>query len=326
MKLVGNAKPVFVQWTYRIVCHPLKKDLPFNKFQVVAPDMANLQAFKRKGGVADLINDPSTRFQLKNDQHSSGFQNDQLIDELMAEIPGLDNYDAFLVDLAMGNPAYTFNGLKRGKKLLNAARYNRLFSSSKPDAAGLLFKNRGYADENLFMAMNTRVSVLQMNVTICDDDSVGCIDYSQRWSYAIPLEIIYLTPLSRWNPYRLQYKGDFRMPLGKTVTSNGRNGGLTSATAYDGVNSRFYGITPTFFYQRAEETVIAADTTGGVMGVLARNGWVRKVRASGHRIVMRGIRGVGDVRQRWPIMPLHVNGNAMMKAIQAMRDHYHPEW
>ena len=325
VKLVDNPKPVFAQWTYRILCHPLKKDLPFNKFQMVSPDMANLQAFNRKGCAADLINEPSTRFQLKNNQRNSGFQNYQLIDELMAEIPGLDNYDASLIDSAMGNTAYTFNGLKRGKKLLNAARYNRLFSNNKYDAAGLLFKNRGFADENLFMAMNTRESVLQMNVTMCND-SVGCTEFSQRWSYAIPLEIIYLTPLSRWNPFHLKYKGDFRSPLGKTVTSNGRNGGLTRATAYDGVNSRFYGITPTFFFNQAEETMVAADTTGGEMGVLARNGWVRRVRASGHRIVMRGIRGVGDVRQRWPIMPLHVNGNAMMKAIQAMRDHFHAEW
>ena len=32
-------------------------------------------------------------------------------------------------------------------------------------------------------------------------------DYSSRWSYAIPLEIIYLTPLYNWNPYDIEYAG-----------------------------------------------------------------------------------------------------------------------
>ena len=34
-----------------------------------------------------------------------------------------------------------------------------------------------------------------------------CKDISQKWSYAIPLEIVYSTPLQKWNPYNIKYKG-----------------------------------------------------------------------------------------------------------------------
>ena len=33
-----------------------------------------------------------------------------------------------------------------------------------------------------------------------------CQDISQKWSYAIPLEIVYPTQLQIWNPYKLRYK------------------------------------------------------------------------------------------------------------------------
>ena len=43
----------------------------------------------------------------------------------------------------------------------------------------------------------------------------------------------------------------------------------------------------------------------GVVGVLDRQGNVRKVVATGTRIIMPEIETVGKVRIRWPIVPLH---------------------
>jgi len=34
-----------------------------------------------------------------------------------------------------------------------------------------------------------------------------CTEHSGRYTYAIPLEIIYMTPLYQWNPYDLNYIG-----------------------------------------------------------------------------------------------------------------------
>ena len=126
-----------------------------------------------------------------------------------------------------------------------------------------------------------------------------CTKYEQKVSYAIPLEMIYLTPLHRWNPYNLTYKGDQKSDLGKTVTANGRNGGKTKAKAYDGVNSRIYYITPNEFFAGTETHVDAADTTKGSVGVLDPTGEARLVRASGVRIFLPNIPGVGILRQRY---------------------------
>ena len=43
----------------------------------------------------------------------------------------------------------------------------------------------------------------------------------------------------------------------------------------------------------------------GTVGVLDRHGVVRKVVATGTRIIMPDIEGVGKVRIRHPIIPLH---------------------
>lgn len=126
-----------------------------------------------------------------------------------------------------------------------------------------------------------------------------CTKYEQKVSYAIPLEIIYLTPLNKWNPHKLVYKGEQRSDLGKTVTANGRNGGKTAAKAYDGVNSRIYYITPNEFFAGTETHVDAADTTKGSVGVLDPDGEVRMVRASGTRIFLPNIPGVGILRTRY---------------------------
>jgi hypothetical protein len=58
------------------------------------------------------------------------------------------------------------------------------------------------------------------------------LNTSQRWSYAVPLEIAYHTPLTAWNPYKLP-----TVPYGAnldSVAAGGRNGGFTTATAYNG--------------------------------------------------------------------------------------------
>ena len=126
-----------------------------------------------------------------------------------------------------------------------------------------------------------------------------CTKYEQKVSYAIPLEIIYMTPLNGWNPYNLKYKGQQRSDLGKTVTANGRNGGKTKEKAYDGLNSRIYYVTPNEFFAGTETHVDAADTTKGSVGVLDPRNEVRMVRASGTRIFLPNINGVGILRQRY---------------------------
>lgn len=61
--------------------------------------------------------------------------------------------------------------------------------------------------------------------------------------YALPLEIVYMTPLTKWNPYNLQTN-----PV-DAVTAGGRTGGMLPARAFNGTNpAGFFYRTPAEFF------------------------------------------------------------------------------
>ena len=95
--------------------------------------------------------------------------------------------------------------------------------------------------------------------------------WEQRWSYAIPLEIIYTTPLSDWNPYNIEYfeKGD----AGYDAVAKGRNG---RDKPYIGGSRKYHFITPAEFFTSVK-TKDPADTSGGETNVLDSKGKSRKV-------------------------------------------------
>ena len=86
---MNGSTPVIAQWNYRILCHPLKDDLPFNRFRPV-PNAAHQKGFRKSGEKSR-----SARFEL-NEYDTDEFQDgqivNQLLDRLMGEIPGKDNY------------------------------------------------------------------------------------------------------------------------------------------------------------------------------------------------------------------------------------------
>ena len=237
----------------------------------------------------------------------------------MGEIPGKDNYQGDLTDDAFDATART---LDSGK--LNAAYYHRWFEVDKKGAMGEQRRHRGFADENLFMALTTQPNVAGMNFTSCTGPKKTqvCTTRNQRWTYAIPLEIIYLTPLMSWNPYDVQYKGDYGTDEAKTVTADERNGGKTLETAWDGINSKRYYMTPDAFFSGKEVETDPADTTASSVGVLNRKGELCIARATGTRVHLPAIPGVSDdrIRTRYPIYPVHGEGSAVWKELEAMKD------
>ena len=56
------------------------------------------------------------------------------------------------------------------------------------------------------------------------------------------------------------------------------------------------------------------------MGVLNKAGKVCNVTASGTRILLPEIPGVGRVRTRYPISPLHNDGSQIYKEVEALKD------
>ena len=322
MEIINETIPVFAQWNYRILCHPLSRDVPLNMFRMVDEIHTRLPP-RRK--YEEQARTRAARFQLNSKDSRGNWyegpynQRFTLLDQLMSEIPGKDNYPGNLADEAFDLPAYSLDPKKPGK--LNAAYYHRWFRVQAKGAMGTSIRHRGYADENLFVAMNTQQRVAGMKLETCKSSwKPRCKTVTQKFSYAIPLEIIYLTPLNRWNPFDLEYKGSERYKYGKTVFQGGRNGGRTPEKAYNGTNSKKYYQTPSAFFSGKEVSSDAADTTQGSVGVLDKNGTVRITRATGIRVSFPPIEGVGMCRQRYPIMSVHGEGSPVWKEVEAMKD------
>ncbi len=324
---VVNGTPIFAQWNYRILCHPISGDLPLNRFRVV-DDLATRMSYKRT--VKEHSNTRSARFELNDfdeDVWRDGHINYGLMDKLMAEIPGKDNYPGELVDDGFGEVATSYipkAGRGQEEEPLNTAYYHRMYRVSQTGAMGLQTRRRSINDETIYMAMTSQPKVASVKAKHCKGRGrmQTCVEYQQKWTYAIPLEIIYLTPLSQWNPYNIAYKGDLRSSTdARTVSANRRNGGKTSLTAYNGTNSKVYYLTPNdFFTADGEVGRDPADTVRNAVGVLDRNGDVKLVRASGTRIFIPNIPGAGVLRQRYPIMPVHGEGEPVWKEMEALKD------
>lgn len=321
MNVTEDGTAQLAQWNYRIVCHPVNRDIPLNRLRVV--DDLHLRINNRRT-YEEQFNSRSARFQLNPadiDEWKDAIYTAKsgLLDEIMSEIPGKDNYRANLVDEAFGLPVYHIKSTSTKK--LNAGFYHRWYKVNRRGAMGLQDRHRGFADENLFMAMNTQAKVAGM--TLKDrcrwkNGKKSCPVYEQRWSYAIPLELIFLTPLNKWNPYKLEYKGDSKSEEAKTVTAKGRNG--RESSPFDGTHSKLYYLTPNEFFTGGEQGRDAADTTRYSVFVLDKNGKKRRVRASGIRVFLPNIKDVGTLRQRYPIAPVHGEGSSVWKELGAVKD------
>ena len=95
----------------------------------------------------------------------------------------------------------------------DVSRYHRSYKIAHNDASGMSTIHRGFHDAFLYMAMTNQSKIASASFRDCKNDWVAqhapetCPVKTQKWTYAIPLEIIYLTPLSNWNPYHIKYHG-----------------------------------------------------------------------------------------------------------------------
>ena len=127
------------------------------------------------------------------------------------------------------------------------------------------------------------------------------------------MEIIYTTPLSKWNPYGLQYHEDKNV-----ATAGGRNG--KKEKPFNGTDRKTFYQTPAAFYTGEIDETDPADTSGSSMWSMDPSGKAWEVRASGHNIIMPEIAGVGKMRQRYPIAPFAQEGSLFQKEIDALKD------
>lgn len=163
--MTEDSVPIFAQWNYRIACHPLSKDLHLNRLRVV-DDIQN--RMERGQTLSEFAKSKKARFSVnlldrKKFVDKPGFN--KLLDEIMNEIPGKNNYPGLIYDYGAG-AATPSRKEKQNDDYLNAARYHRFHVVSK-DASGRQSRYRGFSDQNLYMALTNQSKIVGMDNTKC---------------------------------------------------------------------------------------------------------------------------------------------------------------
>ncbi len=113
-----NNTPIVAQWNYRIMCHPVEGELPTDRFQVV-DDLGLRMA--RGLHINEFATTRVARFQL-NAQNESAWEEDsfydsEFLDDLMYQVPGVDNYLANITDNGAGPTGQTVQHVDRNEAL-----------------------------------------------------------------------------------------------------------------------------------------------------------------------------------------------------------------
>ena len=122
------------------------------------------------------------------------------------------------------------------------------------------------------------------------------------------------------NILHISLQGFFKSEDGNTVFADGRDGSHSLKKAYNGTNNNKFYRTPSGFFTDDKGSGDKADTAGGIKSALNKNGDMHDVIASGTRILLPNIPGVGALRVRYPIMPTHAEGSATWKELDALKD------
>lgn len=291
--------PVVANLDYRVMYVPLDRDIPLNRLKVVDDTSSQMSGDHNN---YPETGDSTTRTLQQLEQSRNALfkfngrdQDDwidasgtyELLDELMETIPGRDGYGAFLNETFDGELAYHY---VRRNEVLNAAYYNRFYSVNK-NTNGIESKEgrrRGFNDVSLFAAKSSRKEIVPVRFP---DPITGEIQ-EYRYSYAFPIELIYRTPLSDWNPYGV--------PMNEY--------------AYYTVPYQFYEDYSTIYRD-------PSDTNGLNWGQDVTTYGAAYVTGAGHWIQMPKITGIHGrlLRQRWPCAPVANSKNPGIQAIRALK-------
>ena len=154
MDFINDTIPVFAQWNYRIMCHPVKQEVPLSHV-VLEDSLKTRMQFKQT--LEKYASSRAARFSLKHEIPNKRTRGNQagLLDVIMAEIPGKDNYPGKIFDKTIdGNKVLDLSG-----KEIDVSRYNRAFKTQDKDAMGVNTQQRGFSDNNLFAAKTLQPKV-----------------------------------------------------------------------------------------------------------------------------------------------------------------------
>jgi len=345
----GRLESRLAKWGYRILCHPIDGDVETARIHLVRDSMVRMHKQNRFRMEEDAYLARDARFridprlpldQVKKDPDALVQMGRNYLDLIMEQIPGKNNYGADLRDEILtpttvrlepylpGDPDRATKGTainaQHQSGELNTGYYSRYFQGSL-DAMGRSNQRRGFNDPFLWAAMTTQdrmanISMINSGSSIrpgkvcyVPGTSDPCPRISQRWTYATPVELIYLTPLFEWNPYNL--------PTVETRSGATGTGEAESPLSAAIKKDTFYRTPAGFFGSCAaglNEPPDSADTDREALWVLDSQGVAQQVVASGQQIVTRCIPGVGKLRLRYNIMPLHEEGATTYKEVKAL--------
>ena len=124
----------------------------------------------------------------------------------------------------------------------------------------------------------------------------GCKWMVKKLTFAIPLEIVFTTPLQTWNPYKISF---LKKPAPKAK--------WLSSSAYS-----YYRTPHEFFKTHHKHEKLSVPS------------WAMK---RGHRFVAQSgifttlphIDGVGKLRTRYPVMPIHEENTRLYRKLDALK-------
>ncbi len=317
-----DGKPIQAQWNYRILCHPISYNVPTNRFVLVDDLRARAKrtwsVYRTLAGIATTR---AARYKLKLFNNATDdpadLREESTTDKFMRQVYGYNNFGGKTDDVYDSVKSFAYDG----SSTLNAYKYHSKYRSDKKGANGLDIIGKGHNDPHLYFAMTNDESVVEQEMTTCNKLGNNCQTWKQRWSYAIPLEITYLTPLQSWNPYNLTYHGEAGTTEGDIAVApiNGTKRDGSSAFPLNGTNSKNYYRTPQQFFTGIP-TGDDADTSSNSVHVLDANGIVRQVWPSGIHIHLPSIDTIdGIIRTRYPIFPIHSEGSDVWKEVDALK-------
>ncbi|XP_021358878.1 uncharacterized protein LOC110453945 [Mizuhopecten yessoensis] len=323
MKVI-NGTAVYAHWASRILCHPIKQELPLASFYVKDDLAARLSAsqslydFSRSRAARFALSEygkPSRKFypEVGYGKMDPTFNSYTTLDSIMEEIPGTDNYPVHITGGSFGLTAFNAH-FPRNNTELNLGHYHHWYRVLQKGAMGTTVINRGYADRSLWVAASEQDHLAPMTYNSCHYDrkthKQNCTEYVAKYTYALPLEIVWMTPLLSWNPYNLQhFEGDIHKSPANTISAHGHNG-RTPEKAFLGTNHDNFYQTPAEFFTRASGGHYIAD----------RQGHAHKVVPSSFQTILREIPTVGNIRLRYPVIPTHQEGNAIYKELDALKE------
>ena len=207
------------QWDYRILCHYIKSYITPSSLRLVD----DLDTRMRRNLTLDEYDKSrSAHYHFNSEDENVNVDKTKqadLWDSIMSEIPGMDGYNAVLNDDVFGENIIS-DIMDSDFVELNAAYYHRWYRSERRNEDGVDRGSLLFNDHNVYQALTTHPDVEGNTIgKDCSYDASGnrvCKKYeTQKWTYAIPIELIYLTPLHNWNPHKIVDHGADDSEVGK---------------------------------------------------------------------------------------------------------------